>query len=159
MLSENFVSALLQASVTGAGLVLAVYTLILPMSRKLFEERSEMLLASIRELSGKAKKLKTKSLEQEIPYLKELVKRIEGFMKFPRYMSIGMFLTFLGYIISTFLSLSWLMDLHKPVVDFWLPIAFTGSTLAFLVVGFFSIKDTYSSLKKEFDAILARLAE
>jgi hypothetical protein len=41
MLGETVVSALLEASITGAGLVLAVYALITPISRKTLKKGLE----------------------------------------------------------------------------------------------------------------------
>ena len=43
MLSETVVSTLLATSITGAGLVLAVYALITPLSEKIFKERARKL--------------------------------------------------------------------------------------------------------------------
>jgi hypothetical protein len=41
MFSETIVSAFLEASITGAGLVFAVFALITPLSRKIFREKAE----------------------------------------------------------------------------------------------------------------------
>jgi hypothetical protein len=43
MLSETTVSTFMIAGITGAGLILAIYTLFVPMSHKIFEERAKRL--------------------------------------------------------------------------------------------------------------------
>jgi hypothetical protein len=43
MLSETIVAAFLETSITGAGLVLAVYALVTPLSQKIFTERANKL--------------------------------------------------------------------------------------------------------------------
>jgi len=156
LLSENSVSALLQASITGAGLVLAVYSLILPLTRRIFEERSARLLKYLDELKKSAKKLEIKSPKGEVENIERLGANIRQAQKFPKYLSVGMFIVFLGYLLSTFLSILWFVDIYRDQLDSCLPIIFATTTLAFLLVGSISIRDAYSSLKREFDTTLAQ---
>ena len=58
MLSQELVLALLQASVTGAGLVLAVYALIIPLSRRFFSFRAEEIHEEVEELKEKVEETK-----------------------------------------------------------------------------------------------------
>ena len=53
LLSETAVSTILTASITGAGLVLAVYTLFIPLSRKYLSYRAEKIRGEIQELKDK----------------------------------------------------------------------------------------------------------
>jgi hypothetical protein len=157
MLNENTVLALLQASVAGAGLVLAVFALILPTTRRIFEERSKKLLSSLNEFKNKAKELQTGSKKEEIQYLSTLMNEIKGVHNFPKYMSIGMLISFLGYVLSALISLIWLVGSYREIIDSVLPIVFSGTTIAFLVVGVISIKDAYSSLKRDLDSLLVSI--
>lgn len=156
MLSENLVSALLQASITGAGLVLAVYSLILPLTRRIFEERSARFLKYLGELKKSAKKLDIKSSKGEVENIERLGANIRQAQKFPKYLSVGMVVVFLGYLLSSFLSILWFVSIYRDQLDSCLPIIFGITTSAFLLVGLISIRDAYSSLKKEFNATLAQ---
>jgi len=156
LLSENLVSALLQASITGAGLVLAVYSLILPLTRRIFEERSARFLKYLGELKKSAKKLDIKSSKGEVENIERLGANIRQAQKFPKYLSVGMVVVFLGYLLSSFLSILWFVSIYRDQLDSCLPIIFGITTSAFLLVGLISIRDAYSSLKKEFNATLAQ---
>lgn len=156
MLSENLVSALLQASITGAGLVLAVYSLILPLTKRIFEERSTRLLKYLGELKKSAKKLDIKSPKGGVENIERLGTNIRQAQKFPKYLSVGMVVVFLGYLLSSFLSILWFVNIYRDQLDSCLPIIFGITTSAFLLVGLISIRDAYSSLKKEFDATLTQ---
>ena len=153
MLSQEIVLALLQASITGAGLVLAVYALIIPISTKILESRAKTLFESLEEFKEESKKIGTKISDDELEYLKELADKIMERRSFPTYLSSGILLSFLGYTVSTLFSMWWLLEWNKPTMDEWLPIIFGGSTLLFLAVGSLSIKDIYYVMKKEFDEI------
>lgn len=156
MLNENIVSALLQASITGAGLVLAAYSLILPLTKKIFEERRERLLKYLDELKNSVKKLGTESTTDEVENIRKLSASIRQAQKFPKYLSSGMLAVFLGYLLSSFLSILWFVDIYRDQLDSCLPIIFGGTTLVFALVGFISIKDAYYSLKREFGAALTK---
>jgi hypothetical protein len=56
MLSEEFVLTLLQASITSAELVLAVYTLILPLSGKLLSNKAKETVDKVETLKKSLRK-------------------------------------------------------------------------------------------------------
>jgi len=161
MLNENLVLTLLQASITGAGLVLAVYALIIPLTRKFFSYRIETMYTEIEKVRSKVGKgdfseTDTSSRDFstiDLDALRKNIDRIEEEREIPRYLSWGAGVIFLGYMASTLMGYGWLVDWEKQTVEFWLPIAFVGSTILFLLMGLYAIKDISQTMKKEFEEL------
>jgi len=151
MLSQEFVLSLLQASITGAGLVLAIYTLIIPLSRSLFEHRVHTLLTYVEEFKKRAEETKTDIKDTE--NLKNLIDKISETQKFPTYLGLGMAIAFFGYVVSALISVGWLIEWEKPTMDAWLAPTFIVSTVIFLIVGLNSINDIHGVMKREFERI------
>lgn len=159
MLLESHVLALLQASITGAGLVLAVYALIVPLSRKFFGYRAEAIHEELEELKERIRETDTRVSSKELRELKAMVESIVERQGFPTYLSWGAGLTFFGYAVSTLMSLFWIIDLNKPTVDYWLPFTFFISTIFFLLLGLVSINDISQTMKKEFEHLKEKVEE
>jgi len=159
MLSQEFVSSLLQASITGAGLVLAVYALIIPLSRRLFSYRAEEIYENIQELKKRILDTGAHVSTEEISELETLLETIGKRKEFPTYLSWGAGITFFGYIASTFLSFFWMIDYNRPTADNWLPSTFFISTFFFLLLGIISIKDISQTMKREFEELKKKVEE
>jgi uncharacterized membrane protein len=157
MLDVGLVQTLLEASITGAGLVLAVYALIVPISTKILKRRSENLREQIEEFVKIHGEITPESPIEVIKQLEALKRRIETTKSFPSYLSIGVKLSFFLYLLSTLIALAWLLNSNRPIMDFWLPITFVLSTVAFLFVGILSIDDIYSAMKKEYEEYKAEI--
>lgn len=93
MISETVMSALLSASITGAGLVLAVYALITPISDKIFKERAKKLVFLFEEFNKKSK-ITPDTSAKDFKLLKELRNEIRAVRNFPRYLGQGIVITF-----------------------------------------------------------------
>ena len=133
MLSQEFVLVLLQASITGAGLVLAIYALITPLSRRFFSYRAE----DIQDLKEKIRKTDTSISRDDLSELRNMLDSIEALKDFPAYLSWAAGATFLLYLGSTLLSLWRILNWNRPTFDIWLPIAFGLATLLFLGIGLY----------------------
>ena len=156
MLNENIVLGLLQASITGAGLVLTVYALLIPVARQIFQNRTSELKQFLEHYKKESKKLEEKISKGKIPSqttqeIKVYLYLIERKMGLPDYMRKGMLSCFIGYISSVLMSLLWLLDWYKPMMDAFLPWFFMMATFAFLLVGINAIIDIYLVFKKEYD--------
>jgi len=160
MLGQDFVLALLQSSITGAGLVLAIYTLILPLSRRFLEERARMTLESLEKL-----KQRVSEIEIETPIdtkkLEALINEFQTRQSYPAYLSLGIAITFLGYLASALMSVGWILseDKASTFYDQWLPIVFIGTTFLFLGIGILSINDISQTMKKEFEKLKKETAK
>lgn len=183
MLSQDFVLTIFEASLTGSGLVLALYALITPVLNRLFSWRLSYI-----ELERRFQEYLTE-LERTEEQMKESFKKLKGVInddefakiydetrshlahtgtglketvekqKYPRYLSSGFLIAFVGYIMSTLLSMLWLVNPTSPninIIDEFIIPVFLVTTVVFLGVGVFSINDTYSVSKKEFEEIKER---
>jgi len=159
MLLESQVLALLQASITGAGLVLTVYALIIPLSRKIFSYRAEELHEELRELKDRIRETDMRVSSKELKELKAVLESIGERRIFPTYLSWGAGLAFFGYATSTLMSFFWIIDLNKVAVDYWLPFTFFIATIFFLLLGLFSIQDINRTMKKEFENLKEKVEE
>jgi hypothetical protein len=162
VLSETVVSVLLEASITGAGLVLAVYALIIPLTRKFFGYRTEAMYAEIEKVRGKlgaradfSEKDFASSdfLTIDLDELRESIDRIEEEQRIPTYLKWGAGVVFFGYMASTLLSYAWLVNWEQQGMDFWLSIAFVVSTILFLFMGLSAIKDINQTIEKELEEL------
>jgi len=147
---ENIALALLQSSITGAGLVLTVYALLTPILRTLFEKRAKELKDSIEAYRKKSETISTEIKEKEIREIRRLLSKIEEKRKLPGYMNLGIMFSFLLYIISVFLSLWSLFDLNMLVSTIW---SFILATIIFLLTGVSVIIDIYSAFRDEYKSL------
>lgn len=155
MLTQEFVLSIMQASITGAGLVLAIYTLIIPLSRRFFGLRAESVNKDLEKLKEKVAKMKIRASYEEREEVENLIKKIGLKQTFPEYLRRGMALSFFGYVISALMSVGWVLNWENHQADFdkLIPFAFVSSTILFLVVGLFSIKDISKTMEQEFEEL------
>jgi len=158
MLSEAAVSAVLQASITGAGLVLAVYALVTPLSHRIFTERAKILDSKIEEFEKQRCELTLDSSDKEIKQLQELRKEIEQIKIFPLYLGFGVALTFMLYMSSVLVSTGWLLFTDSRVFTTEAEIIgfFHTANILFMAVGILVIYEVFQSMKKEFEEIKER---
>jgi hypothetical protein len=149
MLDENLVLTLLQASITGAGLVLAVYALIVPLSRRFFSYRADEVLNDLEKLKEKASQTDTSISQDDLKDMRDTLDRIEGRKDFPTYLGVGAGFVFFLYILSAFMSIWWVLNWNRAIMES-LPLVFGFATFLFLLMGLFSIKDISQTMKKEF---------
>jgi Fe2+ transport system protein B len=100
MLTETAVSAFLEASITGAGLVLAVYALITPLSQRIFTERAKKLQSLIEKFEEEKSKITPDSSQEDFNRLNQLRRNIKEVRIFPRYLGIGILITFMLFMFS-----------------------------------------------------------
>jgi membrane protein implicated in regulation of membrane protease activity len=159
MLSPDFVLSLMQASITGAGLVLAVYALIIPLSRRFFEYRAEEVRKDMQNLKEKVGKTKVSASSQDMAEMRAMVQKISERGTYPNYLALGAGVTFFGYLISAFMSFFWSLELWQYQIETWLPLTFMFTTIAFLLLGLFSIKDISQTMKREFEDLKKGIEE
>jgi len=158
MIETNLITALLQASITGAGLILAVYGIIIPIFNKIVRYRITSLTNVIQQIRDKpASEFLFK--EESIEEAKESLDYIDEIRKLPTYFNRAVILSFLGYITTTLLCLFWLLDFYKENIDSWIPWVFGFSTVLFGYVGYKTIKDLIGLVKIKHDSLLKEAAE
>jgi hypothetical protein len=161
MLSETVVSTLLEASITGAGLVLAVYALVTPMSERIFRRREERLESLLKKFDEEKLKIKPDASPKDFKRLQELSDRIKEIRIFPRYLGIGVVATFLSFAVSILLDWSWLIQPASqiPENDIYISMSFMVAIALFLAIGFLTMVEIYDMMRKEFEDIKKKQKE
>ena len=161
MLSETVVSTLLEASITGAGLVLAVYALITPMSEKIFKERARRLQHLIEEFEKEKNKITADASNKDFKRLKKLRDEIKEIRIFPRYLSIGILITFISFMLSVIVDGGWLAQpLNRTSEnEFAIYTAFVVAIVLFLFVGILTIFEIFNTMRKEFEDVKKKQKE
>jgi sensor histidine kinase YesM len=135
-----------------------VYALIIPLTNKFFSYRIEGIYKDIEEL--KKKIFESESISSiDLDELRIRLNSIEKGRGFPTYLGWGAGFTFFVYMLSTLLCLDWLADKNRLTVDSWIPFTFLISTISFLLLGIFSIKDISQTMKREFEDLKKKVEE
>jgi hypothetical protein len=103
-LSETALSAIMQVSITGAGLLLAIYALIIPVSRKIFISRAMYLQRKTAEFEKKRQTLTPQASADEFKALQRLSGDIKETKQFPKILSAGVIFSFAAYTLTLFFS-------------------------------------------------------
>lgn len=155
MASEVLLSTVIQISVTGAGLVLAIYALIIPISKKLFLHRAQLLSKQMKLFEQKRKSISPNANNKDFNQLGTLRNLIKENKRLPIYLTTGVIVTFTLFITSAFVSF---LPLYNPLSntpenDFIIMIMFFCSLIAFMFLGAFTISDISLTMKKEYEQI------
>ena len=158
MLSETTVSTFMVASIAGAGLILAIYTLFIPMSNKIFEERVKRLGFWIKKFEDLRTTITSESSDKDVNQLKLYKKRINQEKVIPWYFGVGVTGSFLFLMGSAFVSGAWLYNPANRTSDnelfmmLTLVIGFVVFTIASLLI----VTEVYDAMKKDFEKIKQR---
>ena len=183
MLEANLVYAMLGASITGATLVLILYTIAIPFSEKILLERAKEEKELIKKvlqliLKAQAKNIETARESTSIPEAKNLlekeivlsqeeieecniaIEKLKEHERIPLYLKTSSgYIIFVGYVASALMSLWWAIDYHKDFMDKYLPWAFGIATLVFLFTGIYLIQDVTKNISGEYQNILDKLKD
>ena len=159
LLSETVITGFMEASITGAGLILAMYALIVPMAHRIFEDNVKDLNSKINQSEELRNKItpESKDKDKNQKQLDNLLKEIRDMKKFPRYLGVGVMITFLLYFVSLVYDSYWFTGWGSALnsyVTFWF--IFIMATTSFFAVGISAILAIFDSMKKEFDEITAK---
>ena len=139
-LDPELVGKLLQASITGAGLVLAVYGLILPLAPEILRKRAKSVAES--------KEAIRRALDEDLSKVKPLAEEIESKRVLPAILGLGIGATFCLYCVSALLTWDWSLYFRYELLVEFAVFLFGVATIIFLGVGLLIIY-TITSLLKE----------
>jgi len=165
MVSETFVSGIMTASVTGAGLVIAYYAFVASMSSEIFQRRADRLQQKhdeIRKIREDTRAFETANLEKTTKKLKDLSDAVNETSTFPSYLGYFVFMDFLLFILSAVLAFNWLVtDPALRIDNQWLTVeaAFLASIIVLIVVGGSGIYEVYGTMKDRFEKLKQRKAD
>ena len=160
MLDESVVIGLMEASMVGAGLILAMYALIVPIARRIFETMVTDYNCKVKEFEELKNKISTDSKTEELKKLKSLIKEMKDLRGFPDYLGKFAVFTFIVYIAQIIIDLVWLVSISpSAALGFSSWVLFAVATVFFFLVGGSAIGTIYSIMKKEFDEITKKQKE
>ena len=161
MLSEAILSAIVQSGITGAGLVLAIYALIIPISRRMFIYRAELLRDQIKLFEQQRKNLTPEATNKEFKRLRQMAGSIKETKSFPKYLSYGVSFTFTFYMLSAFIAFLALTSSTQLTAESELVIVsiFIIANSLFIFIGGSTIIDITLTMKREYDGIKQKLEQ
>ena len=160
MMTEILLSTILTASVAGAGLLIAIYTLFAQLRTRIFERRVVLLREKNAEFERVKKNLTPESIKGT-EQLKELAEDILSRKRLPAYLSYVKYV-FAAYIVCVFFSLFWLTDVdyvdlsltlgvaQYPQAELLLLLIFSGATVGFFLVVWNAVQDVHELMEEEF---------
>lgn len=150
---ETLISTILTASIAGAGLVIAVYALIVPISSKIFERRLDVLKRRLKQFDDVKTQTTPEEVAKDTKTLKTLAGEIKELKAFPRYLGPLVFMDFVLFSITALYSLFWFLGTSEDIQAYVIVAFFTISILLFAAVGMGAIIDVYGSMKREFEQL------
>jgi len=161
MLSETIVTSFLEASITGAGLVLAAYALVTPISERIFNKRTDKLRRLLEDFENEKSKITADAPSKDFKHLEELRDNIEQIKIFPRYLSYGIWASFAAFMISAMIDFLWLSNTvnQVPENDLYVGLPLMVAIILFLFIGVLIIGEIFSTMKNEFEDIKKRQKE
>jgi len=159
MLSDSFLTTVVQTGITGAGLVVAIYALIIPISRKMFIYWAKIARELFKLFEEQRKNLTPEAKSREFKRLKQSADAVKETKGFPKYLGVGVLVTFVLYGLSALCGSIALTDPAKGTTesDLVLVILFIGANLSFLLLGIFTIFDVYATMKHDYEKVKEKL--
>ena len=158
-LDSSYVLALLVGSVTGQGLVLTIYSLLVSRAEELLEYRADLLREVKLQFEEhkknlepqKLEKLSDEELRKRSQELKSDLEKIKEYRGLPPYLGASLLGSFVFYGLTTLMSLGWfwIAEPQKEQLGMALTYSFLLATLIFLFMGGQLISDLRSSLKRK----------
>jgi hypothetical protein len=157
--SDALITGIMTASVTGAGLVIAIYALLARMSDRIFETRFEELnkfCAEVKDISHNPDSFNEINLKKTTARLNQLQSSIGSMKAFPNYLGLGVLVTFCAFFFSIAFCLISLIGgeifnhefLSNVIIGF-----FGASLFLFFSVCFYGIFDINRAISHNFDRL------
>jgi uncharacterized membrane protein (DUF485 family) len=152
MFTEGFVSILLEASLTGAGLILAIYALITSILDKIIKVRKELVAKKKEQFDSFAEKVKTERSDANMKQLNKLNDALKNLIPFPKYFGVGVILVFMLYLFVSFFAFQWFtqpIGSKSVVTEDSMAVCFLVATAGFLLVGVYTITEVARTMRHE----------
>jgi hypothetical protein len=152
MFTEGFVSILLEASLTGAGLILAIYALISSILDKIIKVRKELIAEKKEQFDSFAEKIKTERSAANMKQLNKLNDALKELIPFPNFLGVGVVLVFMLYLFVSFFAFQWFtqpIDMKSLVTEDFMAVFFLLATGGFFIVGVYTITEVARTMRHE----------
>ena len=152
-LSELAVSTILVASVAGAGLVLAVYTLITSVLDKIIKTRRELIAENERRFDDSFESYRAEKTDANLQRLTESHNRLSELRSFPSILSYGVTFTFVFYFISAINAFLWLTSEEAASYEIVQVLFFGLASSLFFGVGIYTIGEVARTIRHEWKSL------
>ena len=161
MLSDAYLSTVMQIGITGAGLVLAIYALIIPISKKMFTYRAIMLRDQVKLFEEQLKNLTPEVKKEEFKHLQQSADAVKETKIFPRYLSVGVLFVFVFYILLAVTASGMMInaDSRIPLNEMLIQWLFFIACISFLSLGVYTIADISATMRREYERIKKKLEQ
>jgi hypothetical protein len=157
MLSDSVATAVMTASITGAGLVIAFYALLARMSDRIFAVRFEQLderRRKVKQISNNPDSFNEENLKKTTSQLEDLEKEIHSMKAFPKYLGVGVMLNFLFFLFTAIISFLYVTgSVRSAGSDTPIIILFIVSLVVFFGVGIYGIFDVNEAISGNFEKL------
>jgi len=150
MSAETLVSTIVTASITGAGLLIAIYALITPISSKILEKRVDLLKKKKEKFDKIKDRIDSESSKDDIDKLKTLATEIKEIKTFPRYLGPLVAIDLVLFTMNVLFGSIWLLSVVETQLYFLVGL-FVVAVFGFLAVCVYAIQDVYSAMQGEFE--------
>ena len=164
ILEPGTIQAILQASVTGAGLIFTIYTFILPITKSFFKPRLKEYQDNRKDLLDKLNESNPTEIIENFESINENRKKIIEQKKLPSWIDKTIVYAFLGYIFSSIFSILLLNEHVKALpyhgsLEIILIMFFIISTLIFARIGCKGLLDIYNYIYFEYNTYLSQIEQ
>ena len=159
-ISEILLSTILTASIAGAGLIIAILTLVAQLRNRIFERRLATAQEKRTEFDNTKKGITPEESYKGAEQLKTIGSEIRSMKALPTYLTNWVKLVLAGFFITAFFSLFWLTNaVENQGAEIVLILLFGLSTFGFFVVVVSATKDVQELMKEEFEELKKRQKE
>jgi hypothetical protein len=152
MFTEGFVSILLEASITGAGLILAIYALISPILDKVIKVRKELIAAKKEQFDILAEKIKTERSDANMKQLNKLNDALTELTSFPNFLGLGVVLVFMLFLSTSVNAFIWFTqpsNAKSLLTEDTITVSFLSAIGGFFIVGLYTILEVARTMRHE----------
>ena len=106
-------------------------------------------------------KITAETSNKDFKRLTKLREEIRAIRIFPRYLGVGVSVTFLLFIFSAFADSAWLVQTANrvPDNDFFIGLLFYLSIAGFFAIGSLAISEIFNTMRKEFEDVKRKKKE
>ncbi|MCA9478502.1 MAG: hypothetical protein KC535_05125 [Nanoarchaeota archaeon] len=158
MSTETIINTILSTSITGASLVLIIYSVAIPHAKNTLHKKAEKELELVRKIFQSIEGMKKKNNEltkRDLRIISSKLDKLSNFEKIPFYLSstFGYFV-FGGFMFSAILSAMWIFNISKTFVERWIALPYSAALIIFFITGIVFIKDFSKNILERYSKIV-----
>jgi hypothetical protein len=161
---EDIMGTILSSSITGASLVLIIYSIAIPNLKILIYKNAKKesflkkeVITIITQIRNKENNGEAMD-ENDIKQLEDKLKQVSSFENIPSYLNkyCG-YATLGGFMLSAIMSFAWFLNYFRESVQEYIAFPFALALLIFFIMGLLFIHDISQSVTKEYNDMIRKL--